>query len=130
MWYTPIQTDGEIKANRPDIVIKNKKEKNCLLIDMSIPTEKNTSVKVTERLSKYKDLEIEVQRMWGVKATTIPVVIGILGLIKEYAINPQMSKTELVPPNKTKSTTNDMHRITRNNRSLEECVRYVCKAYR
>ena len=32
---------------------------------MSIPTEKNTSVKVTERLSKYKDLEIQVQRMWG-----------------------------------------------------------------
>ena len=83
MWDTPIQTDGEIKANRSDIVIKNKKEKNCLLIDMSIPTEKNTSVKVTERLSKYKDLEIEVQRMWGVKATTIPVVIGILGLIKD-----------------------------------------------
>ena len=52
---------------------------------MSIPTEKNTSVKVTERLSKYKDLEIQVQRMWGwggVKATTTPVVIGILGLIK------------------------------------------------
>ena len=83
LWDTPIQTDGEIKANRPDIVIKNKKEKNCLLIDMSIPTEKNTSVKVTERLSKYKDLEIEVQRMWRVKATTIPVVIGILGLIKD-----------------------------------------------
>ena len=83
MWDTPIQTDDEIKANRPDIVIKNKKEKNCLLIDMSIPTEKNTSVKVTERLSKYKDLEIEVQRMWGVKATTIPVVIGILGVIKD-----------------------------------------------
>ena len=29
----------------------------------------------------------------------------------EYTINPQMTKTELVPPNKTKSTTNDMHRI-------------------
>ena len=26
----------------------------------------------------------------------------------EYTINPQMTKTELVPPNKTKSTTNDM----------------------
>ena len=54
----PIQTDREIKANRPDIVIKDKQEKSCLLIDMFIPTEKNSSVKVTEKLSKYKDLEI------------------------------------------------------------------------
>ena len=79
----PIQTDREIKANRPDIVIKDKQEKSCLLIDMSIPTEKNTSVKVTEKLSKYKDLEIEIERMWGMKVTTIPVVIGALGLIKK-----------------------------------------------
>ena len=50
---------------------------------MSIPTEKNTSVKVNEKLSKYKDLEIEIERMWGMKATTIPVVIGTLGLIKK-----------------------------------------------
>ena len=50
---------------------------------MSIPTEKNTSVKVTEKLSKYKDLEIEVEKMWGMKATTIAVVIGALGLIKK-----------------------------------------------
>ena len=30
--------------------------------------------------------------------------------LTEYSINPQMTKTELVHPNKTKSTTNDMHR--------------------
>ena len=30
----------------------------------------------------------------------------------ECSINPQMAKTELVPPNETKSTTNDMHSIT------------------
>ena len=79
----PIQRDRVIEANRPDVVIKNKQEKSRLLIDISIPTEKNTSVKVTEKLSKYKDLEIKVERMWGMKATTIPVVIGALELIKK-----------------------------------------------
>ncbi|XP_068753285.1 uncharacterized protein [Montipora capricornis] len=83
LWDMPIQTDREIKANRPDIVIKDKQEKSCLLIDMSIPTEKNTSVEVTEKLSKYKDLEIEIERMWGMKATTIPVVIGAPGIMKK-----------------------------------------------
>ena len=79
----PLQTGRENKANRPNIVIKDKQEKSYLLINMSIPTEKNTSVKVTEELSKYKDLEIEIERMWGMKATTIPVVIGAPGLIKK-----------------------------------------------
>ena len=79
----PIQRDRVIEANRPDVVIKNKQEKSRLLIDISIPTEKNTSVKVTEKLSKYKDLEIKVERMWGMKATTIPVMIGALELIKK-----------------------------------------------
>ena len=46
LWDMPIQTDRQIKANRPGIVIKDKQEKSCLLIDMSIPNEKNTSVKV------------------------------------------------------------------------------------
>ena len=31
----------------------------------------------------------------------------------EYSINPQTTKTELVPSNETKSTTNDMHCIKR-----------------
>ena len=79
----PIQTDGEMKANRLDIVFKNKQEKGCLLIDMFSHTEKNTSLKVTKKLSKYKDLKIEIERMWVMKATTIPVVIGALGQIKK-----------------------------------------------
>ena len=52
-----------IKANRPDIVIKDKQEKSCLLIDMSIPTEKNTSVKVTEKLSKSGVTSSELQKI-------------------------------------------------------------------
>ena len=83
LWDMPIQTDREIKANRPDIVVKDKENKTCLLIDMSVPTERNISIKTMEKLSKYKDLEIEIERMWGLKATIVPVIIGALGLIRK-----------------------------------------------
>ena len=56
LWDMPIHNDRTIAANRPDIVLKNKTDKTCLLIDMTIPLDTNTSVKTTEKLTKYKDL--------------------------------------------------------------------------
>ena len=82
LWDIQIHTDREITANKPDIVIKDHKNKTCTLIDMAVPSDRNTSLKTTEKLSKYKDLEIETTRMWGMKTETISVVIGALGLIK------------------------------------------------
>ena len=81
-WDMPIHTDRNIAVNRPDIVLKNKKDKTCLLIDMTTPLDTNTLFKTTEKLTKYNDLEIEVERMWGLKITTVPVVMGALGTIK------------------------------------------------
>ena len=50
---------------------------------MAIPSDKNTSTKVSEKISKYKDLEIEITRMWQMKTEIIPVAIGALGVIKK-----------------------------------------------
>ena len=47
------------------------------------PSDRNTSVKVAEKLSKNKDLEIEITKMWGLKTITVPVVIGALGVAKK-----------------------------------------------
>ena len=52
----------------------------------------------------YRNVNDAVQ-----KAFTVLIQSHILRKT-EYSINPQMTRTELVPPNKTKSTTNDMHR--------------------
>ena len=87
LWDMPIQTEKETKANRPDIVVKDKKERICLLIDMSIPTERNTSLKTMEKLTKYKDNEIEIEKTLRMKTTTVPVIIGAFGLIKKGTEN-------------------------------------------
>ena len=83
LWDMQVHTDKTIKANKPDIIIKDKQEKTCMLIDMAIPADRNTSVKVAEKLSKYKDLEVEITKMWGLKTITVPVVIGALGVVKK-----------------------------------------------
>ena len=82
-WDMPVHTDKEIKSNRPDIIIKDQELKKCLLIDMAITAERNTFVKMTDKLSKYKNLEIEISTMWGLKTKTVPVVIEVLGLVKK-----------------------------------------------
>ena len=78
---TPVHTDQEVKADGPDIIIERKDDKSCLPIDVSIPANRNTSVKVVEKLLKYEDLNIEIERMLGMKKTTVPVVIGALCII-------------------------------------------------
>ena len=35
-----------------------------------------------EKLSKYKELEIEISRIWGLKTEIVTVVIGTIGLLK------------------------------------------------
>jgi hypothetical protein len=40
LWNQAVHTDREVPANRPDIIIKSKKEKTCTLIDVAIPTDR------------------------------------------------------------------------------------------
>ena len=75
-----IHTDKELSANKPDIVTKDHASRCCKLIDVSVPSDRNTSTKAIEKVSKYKDLEIETTRMWGMRTETVPDIVGKLGL--------------------------------------------------
>ena len=56
-----VHTDREVTANRPDIIMKNKKEKTRTLIDVAIPADRNVVQKEAEKKLKYKSLCIEIQ---------------------------------------------------------------------
>jgi hypothetical protein len=73
-------------ANRIIIIIsiiKNKKDRTCLLIDVAIPSDKNVIQKETENKLKCKNVSIEIQRMWNVKCFVIPVIIGATGIVSK-----------------------------------------------
>ena len=40
---------GKVTANRPDIIIKNKKDKTCTLTDVAIPADRNVVQKEAEK---------------------------------------------------------------------------------
>ena len=87
LWDLAIKTDKAIQSSRPDKVIKHKGRETCQFIDMSVSSDSSISAKEFEKLSKYKDLKIEIVKMWKIKAKTISGIVGALGLIKKGTQN-------------------------------------------
>ena len=55
----------------------------CFLVDVAIPGDRNVIKKIAEKILTCKDLIIEIQRMWNVKAKVIPVLMGATGTVSE-----------------------------------------------
>ncbi|KAJ8909732.1 hypothetical protein NQ315_014383 [Exocentrus adspersus] len=65
----------------PDIVFQDKKKKITYLIDISIPNDSNIQAKYNEKIAKYTDLAIEMQRLWNqARVEIIPLVMSTTGL--------------------------------------------------
>ena len=55
-----------------------------MIIDVAIPVCQNIVKKEAEKITKYRDLEIELKKFWELKRVqTIPIVVGALGSVTE-----------------------------------------------
>jgi len=85
LWNQQVKTDRTIPNNKPDIIIRDNEKGTCMLIDVAISGDRNLIKKEAEKIIKYKDLTIEIQRMWNVKTKVIPVIIGAMGLFQSHS---------------------------------------------
>ena len=76
-----IQTDPQISSRRLDLIIinnNNKKDRTWIIMDIAVPTDHRVKLKEWEERDKYLNLTRELKRLWNMKVTMIPTVIGAL----------------------------------------------------
>ena len=71
LWNQQVQTDRTLPTNKPDIIIGDIEMGTRMLIDIAILGDRNVIKNEAEKIWKYKDLTIEKQRIWNVKAKEI-----------------------------------------------------------
>ena len=76
LWDFDIKTDHLISARRPDLIIINKKKRTCKIVDFAVPPDHRIKLKECEKKDKYLDLARELKKLWNMKVTIIPIVIG------------------------------------------------------
>jgi len=80
LWNQAVHTDREVIANMPDIIIKTKR--GNMHTDRCGNTHRQKyCANEAEKKLKYKSLCIEMQRMWNLKCTIVPVITGATGIV-------------------------------------------------
>ena len=64
------------------MIINNKKKKKiCKIVDFVVPADHRIKLKECEKRDKYFNLARELKKLWNMKVTIIPIVIGAFGTI-------------------------------------------------
>jgi hypothetical protein len=63
--------------------MRDNEEETCLIIHVAISGDRTLIKKEADKIPKYKDLTIEIPRMWNVKTNVIPVTIATTEIISK-----------------------------------------------
>ena len=81
-----IRTDKVISGRRPDIVVIDKIKRTTTIHTTAsyyntVPLDWKVKDKEGEKIVKYRDLRLEIQKLWNTKADVTPIRMGSLGAI-------------------------------------------------
>ena len=51
----------------------------CKIVDFAVPADHRINLKESEKKDKYLELARYLKKLWNMKATIVPIVIGALG---------------------------------------------------
>ena len=80
-WDRAVETTTKLEHNRPDVVVVDRVRKRWVIVDFSVPWDKNVWGRENEKVEKYSPLAREVRRVHGVQTRVVPIVVGALGVV-------------------------------------------------
>ena len=81
-WDFDIQTDHLISARRRGLININKKKRICKIVDFAVPADHRIKLKEWEK-DKYLNFARELKKLWNMKLTVIPIVIGAFATVSK-----------------------------------------------
>ena len=79
LWDFTVQADHFLIARRADMISIDKEHNKCQIIDFAIPYDTRVDDKEIEMIEKYLDLATELKKVWNMKVTVVPLIVGALG---------------------------------------------------
>ena len=61
------------------MIFTDKEHHECQIIDFAMPYDTRVGDKEVEKIEKYLDLTRELKKVWNIKVTVVPLVVGALG---------------------------------------------------
>ena len=84
LWDMKIQTDKVLEHSRPDILVLDKDQRICKIIDVACPFDTRIIEKEREKVDRYQDLKWELKRIWQCNdVQVVPIIIGALGTVSK-----------------------------------------------
>ena len=64
---------------KPDLILINKKDRTCRIVDFAVPVDHGVKLKGREKRDKYLDLAKELKKLWNMKVAIILIAVSALG---------------------------------------------------
>ena len=79
LWHT----DGSPNLGQKTRLYNNqqKKKRTYKIVDFTVPADHRIKLKECEKKDKYLNLARELKKLWNMKVTIIPIVIGAFGTV-------------------------------------------------
>ena len=82
-WDRSVDTTQNMGHIRPDVVVVDRRNKEWIIVDFSVPLDRNVESKEDEKISNYSPLGKEIIKMQRVSSMIVPVVVGSLGVVSK-----------------------------------------------